>query len=162
MSTSSSSTTTTTFLTAIKYLAYTLPTFSKRFSRQTVWGRYIHELIHFEIFYKKNNRDWQNLELILHFLITFLESLWSYLALYSRWPNLISSQERGKTYVRTLHAHMHARRPSLLSPFPRLHAISPNWRNFSHAHALSSTLMIVCCSVIVGTWLGCCLFCYSD
>ena len=44
---------TTTFLTAIKYLAYTLPTFSKRFSRQTVWGRYIHELIHLRHFTRK-------------------------------------------------------------------------------------------------------------
>ena len=71
----SSSTTTTTLLTAMKYLAYTLPTFSKSFSRQTVWGRYIHELIHFETFYEENNRDLQDLELILQFLIILLESL---------------------------------------------------------------------------------------
>ena len=100
MSTWSSSTTTTTLLTAMKYLAYTLLTFSKSFSRQTVWGRYIHELIHevvhFETFYKDNNRDLQHLELILQFLIIFFESLLMLSGIYSRWPNLTSSQERGK------------------------------------------------------------------
>ena len=92
MSTSSSTTTTTTLLTAaMKYLAYTLPTFSKSFSRQTVWGRYIHELIHFKTFYKENNRDLEDLELILQFWITFLERLLMLSGIYNRWPNLTSS-----------------------------------------------------------------------
>lgn len=90
----------------MKYLAYTLPTFSNSFSRQAVWERCIHELIHFETFYKENNRDLQDLELILQFLITFLESILMLSGIYNRWPNLTTSQERGKTYVCTLHAHM--------------------------------------------------------